>query len=102
MLDRSIDEKILDYLSDKCLHTYQEIADEINVHRNTVIKHIRFLSETHNITSYHGGIKKGIKMLSSNRIYLTADEKAIVLYALKSLGHPDLKRLMLKFNDCED
>jgi len=42
MLDDFISEKILNYISDNHLHTYQEIALATEVHRNTVIKHIRF------------------------------------------------------------
>ena len=99
MLDSCIDEKILECLSDNRLHTYQEIADEIEVHRNTVIKHIRFLSEHHNITSYHGGAKKGIKLLNSKRVYLNSEEKSIVIYALQKLDNPGLERLIAKFKE---
>ena len=80
MIDGYINEKILHYLSDYRLHTYREIADEVEVHRNTVIKHIRCLSMFYQITTYHGGKDKGIKLLYSKiRISSAATVFRIIL-----------------------
>ena len=97
MLDDFISEKILNYISDNRLHTYQEIADETEVHRNTVIKHIRVLSLYHNIVVYHGGNIKGVQLLKSSRVYLTDAEKSKIVEALEKLNDPYISNLIEKF-----
>ena len=97
MIDGYINEKILHCLSDCRLHTYQEIADEIEAHRNTVIKHIKYLSLLYKIISYHGGKEKGVKLLRSRTVFLTDSEKTKVVEALEKLNDLNLQSLIDKF-----
>jgi len=89
--------KIIEYLSDNKLHTYAEIAKVIEVCKNTVIRHIRDLSSDYNIITYHGGREKGVKLLRSNRVYLTEEEKRIIARVLRGLNDPSLEKLISKF-----
>ena len=85
----SITADILYILSDCKVHTIQELADEIEVHRNTVAKHIQSLSYHYPIQTFCGGINRGGVYLDKNYVYqgqtLTNDELQIIGRALKLL-----------------
>ncbi len=85
----SITADILNILSDCKIHTMQEIADEIEVHRNTVAKHIQSLSYRYPIQSIRGGINRGGVCLDKDYIHqgkvLTNDELQVINKALTLL-----------------
>ena len=80
---------ILNILSDGKIHTLQEIADEIEVHRNTVQRHIESLSYRYPIETFSGGDKRGgvyldKKYLNQGKIR-SRDELQIISKALRLL-----------------
>ncbi len=85
----SITADILNILSDNKVHTLQEIADEIEVSKKTIQRHIQSLSFRYPIQAFCGGINRGGVYLSKNYIYqgrtLTNDELQIIGRALKLL-----------------
>lgn len=93
MLSRNIQADILSVLADGKVHTYQSIADEIEVHRNTVYNHIRSLSYRHNIETFSGGIDKGgVRLIPDEKIkvgYLSNDELQLIINQLELLQSPN-------------
>ena len=85
----SITADILNILSDCKIHTINEIADEVEVSRSTVKRHIQSLSFRYPIQSFCGGINRGGVYLDKSYIYqgktLTNDELQIIGRALKLL-----------------
>jgi predicted DNA-binding transcriptional regulator YafY len=55
----SITADILNFISDGKLHTYQEIADEVEVSYSTARRHIQSLSYRYPIEIFCGGERKG-------------------------------------------
>ena len=86
MRNNYISARIIEILSDNKLHTYREIANEVEAGKNTVIRHIRDFSVDHSIVTYHGGQKCGVQMISGNRIYLNTDEKSIIIGSTINVG----------------
>ena len=82
----SITADILNILSDGKVHTMQEISDEIEVSRRTVIRHIQSLSYRFPIETFCGGINRGGVFLDKDYIYqgqtLSIDELQIINNAL--------------------
>ena len=82
----SITADILNCLSDCKVHTLQEIADETEVHYNTVRRHIQSLSYRYPIQTFCGGINRGGVKLDGNFVYqgkvLTNDELQLINKAL--------------------
>ncbi len=93
MLSRNIQADILAVLADGKLHTYQSIADEIEVHRMTVYKHIQALSYRHNITTFKGGNGMGgVRLVKDKTIkvgYLKDDELQLIIQQLELLQSPN-------------
>lgn len=89
----SITADILNILSDNKVHTMTEIAQELEIHRNTVIRHIQSLSYRYPIETFCGGVNRGGVYLPKNYIYqgrtLTNDELQIIGRALKLLQEFD-------------
>jgi len=89
----SITADILNFLSDCKVHTLQEIADEIEVHKNTVYKHIQNLSYRYPIQTFCGGINRGGVYLDKNYIYqgaiLSNDELQLIIKGLSLLQKTD-------------
>ena len=85
----SITADILNILSDGKVHTMQEISDEIEVSRRTVIRHIQSLSYRFPIETFCGGINRGGVYLDKDYIYqgktLSIDELQIINNALSLL-----------------
>ena len=82
----SITADILNCISDCKVHTLQEIADETEVHYNTVRRHIQSLSYRYPIQTFCGGINRGGVKLDDNFVYqgkvLTNDELQLINKAL--------------------
>ena len=82
----SITADILNILSDGKVHTMQEISDEIEVSRRTVIRYIQSLSYRFPIETFCGGINRGGVFLDKDYIYqgqtLSIDELQIINNAL--------------------
>lgn len=82
----SITADILNVLSDGKVHTLQEIADEIEVSKITVYRHIQSLSYRFPIETFCGGINRGGVFLDKDYIYqgqtLSIDELQIINNAL--------------------
>ena len=82
----SITADILSLLSDGKVHTLQEIADEIEVSKITVHRHIQSLSYRYPIETFCGGINRGGVYLDKDYIYqgstLTNDELQLINKAL--------------------
>ena len=82
----SITADILNILSDGKVHTLQEIADEIEVSKITVYRHIQSLSYRFPIETFCGGINRGGVFLDKDYIYqgqtLSIDELQIINNAL--------------------
>ena len=104
----SITADILNFLSDGKLHTLSEIAKEIEVHKNTVYKHIQSLSYRYPIQTFCGAHKAGVKLdtnyIQQGRI-LTKDELQLINKALTLLqknesdvNNPTLCNLIKIFN----
>lgn len=105
----SITADILNILSDCKIHTTQEIADEIEVCKRTVIRHIQSLSYRYPIRTFCGGINRGGVCLDKNYLYqgriLTNDELQLINKALNLLQkndselheNPVLKDLIVSF-----
>ena len=85
----SITADILNVLSDGKVHTTQEIADEIEVSKRTVIRHIQSLAYRYPIETFHGGDKKGGVQLDKNYLHQgkirSRDELQIISQALRLL-----------------
>ena len=82
----SITADILSLLSDGKVHTLQEIADEVEVSKITVHRHIQSLSYRYPIETFCGGINRGGVYLDKDYIYqgstLTNDELQLINKAL--------------------
>ena len=82
----SITADILSLLSDSKVHTLQEIADEVEVSKITVHRHIQSLSYRYPIETFCGGINRGGVYLDKDYIYqgstLTNDELQLINKAL--------------------
>ena len=85
----SITADILHVLSDGKVHTMQQIADEVEVHINTVQRHIQSLSYRYPIETFCGGDRRGGVYLDKSAIHqgkiLTRDELQIISKALRLL-----------------
>ena len=85
----SITADILNVLSDCKVHTMQEIAEIVEVSRQTVIKHIQSLSYRYPIQTFCGGINRGGVCLDKDYIHqgkiLTNDELQVINKALTLL-----------------
>lgn len=85
----SITADILNILSDCEIHNAQEIADEIEVSKKTVYRHIQSLSYRYPIQTFRGGINRGGVCLDKNYLIqgkaLTNDELQLINKALTLL-----------------
>lgn len=85
----SITADILNFISDGKVHTMQEIADEVEVSKHTVQRHIQSLSYRYPIDTFHGGDKKGGVILDKKYIFQgkirSNDELQIITKALRLL-----------------
>lgn len=85
----NISADILNILSDGEDHTFQSIADEIEVHRNTVYKHVQILSLRYPIETFCGGANRGGVRLDKKYLYQgkvrSRDELQIISKALRLL-----------------
>ncbi len=91
----SITADILNILSDNKVHTLQEIAEEIEVSKITIHRHIQSLSYRFPIQTFCGGINRGGVYLDKGYVYkghtLTKDELQIINKALKLLQECESK-----------
>lgn len=91
----SITADILHVLNDGKIHTLQEIADEVEVCKQTVCRHIQSLSYRYPIETFKGGDKRGGVFLDKSAIHqgkiLTRDELQIISKALRLLQESDCK-----------
>ena len=82
----SITADILNILSDNKVHTLQEIADEVEISKMTVRRHIQSLSYRYPIETFCGGINRGGVYLDKDYVYqgstLTIDELQLINNAL--------------------
>src|SRR5574344_385080 len=80
---------ILNFISDGKVHTLQEIADEVEISKKTVQRHIQSLSYRYPIQSFCGGINRGGIYLDKSYLYqgktLTLDELQVINKALALL-----------------
>ncbi len=85
----SITADILNFLSDSKVHTLQEIADNVEVSKITVYRHIQSLSYRYPIQTFCGGINRGGVYLDKNYIYqgaiLSNDELQLIVKGLSLL-----------------
>lgn len=92
----SITADILNFISDGKVHTMQEIADEVEVSKHTVQRHIQSLSYRYPIDTFHGGDKKGGVILDKKFLFQgkirSIDELQIITKALR----------LLQKSQCED
>ena len=91
----SITADILHVLNDGKVHTMTEIAEKVEVHRNTILRHIQSLSYRYPIETFHGGDKRGGVYLDKSAIHqgkiLTRDELQIISKALRLLQESKCK-----------
>ena len=109
----SITADILNVLSDGKLHRMQDIADKVEVSRQTVHKHIQSLSYRYPIETFVGGRDSGGVKLDNTAIHqgkiLTRDELQIISKALrllqesecKDVDHEVLKKLIKEYQTPE-
>ena len=85
----SITADILNFISDGKVHTYQEIADEVEVSYSTVRRHIQSLSYRYPIETFCGGDKRGGVYLDKKYLHQgkirSRDELQIISQALELL-----------------
>lgn len=85
----SITADILNYISDGKIHSMQEIADEVEVSRITVQRHIQSLSYRYPIETLRGGINRGGVKLDTRFIVqgkiITNDKLQLINRALRLL-----------------
>ena len=85
----SITADILNILTDGKVHTFDEIAEKVEVHKNTVYRHIQSLSYRYPIETFCGGENKGGVYLDKKYIYQgkirSRDELQIISQALELL-----------------
>ncbi len=93
----SITADILNILSDCKVHTMQDIADEIEISRKTVVRHIQSLSYRYPIQTFCGGINRGGVCLDKNYLYqgkpLSNDELQLINKALTLLQKNESEEL---------
>lgn len=106
----SITADILNVLSDCNVHSLQEIADEVEVSKMTVRRHIQSLSYRYPIQTFCGGINRGGVCLDKDYIHqgkvLTNDELQVInkaLTLLQKCGSEDVNQelianLLLRFS----
>ena len=109
----SITADILNVLSDGKLHKMQDIADKVEVSRQTVHKHIQSLSYRYPIETFVGGRDAGGVKLDNTAIHqgkiLSRDELQIISMALrllqesecKDVDHELLKKLIKEYQTPE-
>lgn len=109
----SITADILNVLSDGKLHKMQDIADKVEVSRQTVHKHIQSLSYRYPIETFVGGRDTGGVKLDNTAIHqgkiLSRDELQIISMALrllqesecKDVDHELLKKLIKEYQTPE-
>ena len=89
----SITADILNCLSDCKIHTIDEIANQVEVSRSTVKRHIQSLSYRYPIQTFCGGINRGGVYLDKNYVYqgkiLSIDELQLIQKALSLLQKVD-------------
>ena len=85
----SITADILNILSDGKVHTMNEIADEVEVSRKTVNRHVQSLSYRYPIETFCGGDKRGGVYLDKKYLHQgkirSRDELQIISQALELL-----------------
>lgn len=89
----SITADILNCLSDCKIHTIDEIANQVEVSRSTVKRHIQSLSYRYPIQTFCGGINRGGVYLDKNYVYqgktLSIGELQLIQKALNLLQKVD-------------
>lgn len=98
----SITADILNVLSDCNVHSLQEIADEVEVSKMTVRRHIQSLSYRYPIQTFCGGINRGGVCLDKDYIHqgkvLTNDELQVInkaLTLLQKCGSEDVNQELI-------
>ena len=98
----SITADILNVLSDCKVHSLQEIADEVEVSKMTVRRHIQSLSYRYPIQTFCGGINRGGVCLDKDYIHqgkvLTNDELQVInkaLTLLQKCGSKDVNQELI-------
>ena len=98
----SITADILNVLSDCKVHSLQEIADEVEVSKMTVRRHIQSLSYRYPIQTFCGGINRGGVCLDKDYIHqgkvLTNDELQVInkaLTLLQKCGSEDVNQELI-------
>lgn len=100
MRSRNIQADILDYLSDNKMHSMSKIAEELEVSRMTVYRHIQSLSYRFNIETFNGGIDRGgVRLIPDENVktnYLNEDELQLIVSKLLSLqdSNPNIKKFV--------
>lgn len=88
MRSRSIQADILALISDGRIWTIKKIAEEVEVHYNTVYRHIHDLSYRFNIQFYYGRVNGGIQLILKKKISvesLTNEDIELIIITLSSL-----------------
>lgn len=91
MRNKNIQADILALISDGKVRTLQTIADQVEVSKITVFRHIQSLSYRYNIETFCGGIERGGVRLITN------DEVSI-----KKLNSNDLQLILSKLESLQD
>lgn len=104
MRSRNIQADILDYLSDNKIHSMSKIAEELEVSRMTVYRHIQSLAYRFNIETFKGGIDKGgVRFIGEQKVdveKLTSDDLQLIISKLSSLqdANPRIKSFIHKLS----
>lgn len=88
MRSRNIQADILALISDGEIWTIKKIAEEVEVHYNTVYRHIHDLSYRFNIQFYSGRVNGGIRLILKKKISvesLTSEDIELIVITLSSL-----------------
>jgi len=86
---RNIQADILDLLYDGKVHTYNQIAEHVEVCKKTVYRHIQALTYRYNIETFHGGIDRGgVRLILNQSVSLeklNTNDLQLIIKELESL-----------------
>ena len=108
MRSRFIQNEILVLLSDKKVHTAQEIANVLEISTKTVYRHINDLSKSFQIATGHSYPFRGIKLLKrvdKNEVFSTWEIDYLLSIVPTDVNESKVKKLLeklyaLKKSDC--
>lgn len=93
--NKNIQADILSLISDGKVRTLQTIADQVEVSKITVFRHIQSLSYRYNIETFCGGIERGgVRLITNDEVSvkkLNSNDLQLILSKLESLQDSNIR-----------